>query len=496
MGTPVLVTRAVTALKERSVQIVLAISCLGLFLRLYQLGAKSIWQDEGYSITLAGLDLPHMIKALSLGDLNPPLYFITLHSWIGQFGNSEFSARLLSASFSFFAIIVIYKLGTLLFNKEVGILGALLLAISPFNIHYAQEARPYSLLVLLALLSVYFFIKLLNRTGGISLGYILSSALLLYAHMFGSLVIVVENIFLLTTLLPHMRKLRSLQIKNWVFNQLLLIALFVPWIFFLLYKLLPQIHMRQGKNWPIPLPTAQSILDTFVSFSGEPFVLVIFAGMIAILLAGIIDSGKNRKAAEDNDDRYKVFLLLIWLFVPVAVAFTVSRFSVPVFADKYLIEVSPALYLLAARALLAIDYTSVRVALVGIVAVLSLQNAVDYYHQPVAEQWREVARIVDTKAGPGDLALFNIDMCQVYCFDYYSRRTDYEKKNFSENEVAVSKKTIDELEYSIKGRKRVWFVLFGIVDNAEHINNTLRDSFNRSYYKRCNGLEVCLFEAK
>ena len=78
------------------------------------------------------------------------------------FGQSEFSIRFPALIFGVLSIFMIYKLGKVLFNLEIGLLSALILAISPFHIHYSQEARPYSLLMVLSLISTYYFVKFIK----------------------------------------------------------------------------------------------------------------------------------------------------------------------------------------------------------------------------------------------------------------------------------------------------------------------------------------------
>ena len=78
------------------------------------------------------------------------------------FGQSEFSVRFPALIFGVLSIFMIYKLGKALFNPEIGLISALILAVSPFQIHYSQEARPYSLLMLLSLISTYYFVKFIK----------------------------------------------------------------------------------------------------------------------------------------------------------------------------------------------------------------------------------------------------------------------------------------------------------------------------------------------
>lgn len=221
----------------RNQLVLLVILSLGLFLRISDLGNESLWLDEGFSIRVANLNLFEIVEDRSQ-DVHPPLYYIILHFWINLFGDSEFSTRFLSVIFGFFAIFMIYKVGSLIFDEDVGILGSLLLASSVFHIQYSQEVKMYSLMALLTLLSIYFFIKLLEkRSLVVSIGYILSSILLMYTHVFGLFIIVAQNIYLVMLFLLS-KDVYKLNFKRWTLLQLILIALFTPWIGILINQIL------------------------------------------------------------------------------------------------------------------------------------------------------------------------------------------------------------------------------------------------------------------
>jgi len=82
-----------------------------------------------------------------------------------------------------FAIPVIFQIGKLLFNETFGLVTALFLAVSGFHIQYSQEARAYSLYFLLMSVSTFFSVLIYQkRTKYASVGYVLSTALLLYSH--------------------------------------------------------------------------------------------------------------------------------------------------------------------------------------------------------------------------------------------------------------------------------------------------------------------------
>lgn len=87
--------------------------------------------DEATSIKFANLNLYKIVEEKSQSDTHPPLYYI----WINLFGDTEFSASFLSVIFGFFVIFMIYKVGTLIFDKEVGMLSSLILGLSVFHIY-------------------------------------------------------------------------------------------------------------------------------------------------------------------------------------------------------------------------------------------------------------------------------------------------------------------------------------------------------------------------
>lgn len=176
---------------------IIAILFLGFLLRLYKISYQSIWLDEALSVYYSQQTLTHIIN---LKGNTPPLYYLLLNIWIHIMGSSEFSIRLLSVFFGTLSVFMMYLLGARMFNNKVGIYSALLLALSPVHIYYAQEARSYSLLFLLTLLSMYFYLKL---RGGFSkrfiYGYVVSSVLLIYSHHSGILILLAQNIHQLTT---------------------------------------------------------------------------------------------------------------------------------------------------------------------------------------------------------------------------------------------------------------------------------------------------------
>ncbi len=82
--------------------------------------------------------------------LNPPLYFILLRLWADLLGSEPAALRLLSVIASIVALPAIYLLSLALFqSRSIAAISVALLAVSPMQILYSQQARSYSMLVCL-----------------------------------------------------------------------------------------------------------------------------------------------------------------------------------------------------------------------------------------------------------------------------------------------------------------------------------------------------------
>ena len=123
---------------SRAAWLLLGVTLAGAILRVYLLGDKSIWLDEAFSIALSRRSLDDLLRLTVLADTHPPLYYILLKYWL-LLGQSEGAVRLLSALFSTAAIPAVYLLASTLYeDRNAGLLGAVILAFSPFQIWYAQ----------------------------------------------------------------------------------------------------------------------------------------------------------------------------------------------------------------------------------------------------------------------------------------------------------------------------------------------------------------------
>src|SRR5262249_15858621 len=116
---------------------------------------------------------------------SPPLYYMAIGAWIQLFGASEAALRSLSVASSSLAIILVYALGRELFGPRQGLTASAFVALSATQIYYAQEARPYALLLIPVGLTLFACARYLRKPGSplIILLYVVAALLGVYTHL-------------------------------------------------------------------------------------------------------------------------------------------------------------------------------------------------------------------------------------------------------------------------------------------------------------------------
>jgi uncharacterized membrane protein len=299
---------------------------------MYDLGGESLWLDEGISIYRAHLPVIDSIRQI-LWDNHPPLYFTLLHFWVVFAGDSEIAVRALSVLFSLSALFAMYRVGTVMFNRETGMISTLLLAISVFHLRYAQEARSYSLMVFLTLLSMYYLFKLLeSQDMKASIGYIASSILLLFTHHHAMFVLLAQNMFFFTAA-RSIQNARGMDLKKWAIIQATTLILYLPWILpwtaILVYRVL---NHQSGTEW-LAVPTFATLVNTLSVYAGNRYSAWFYA-LLAIV--GLFPTQTSHYPASRErvlrvSHTAGTYLLLIWLAVPIAAPFVISLLVKPVY---------------------------------------------------------------------------------------------------------------------------------------------------------------------
>ena len=146
--------------------ILVALTAIGFYLRFNDLGCRSFWTDEVITSYAAIGLLEHGAPVMPSGEVYTRAllntYLIALSFKI--FGISESSARIVSVIFGTLMIPLAYLLGKEFESKRVGIIAALLITFSAFEILWAREARMYAQFQFFYLLTAYLFYVSLKKT--------------------------------------------------------------------------------------------------------------------------------------------------------------------------------------------------------------------------------------------------------------------------------------------------------------------------------------------
>lgn len=134
---------------------------LGLVFRVYHLGALGFAGNEDYTAIAVMAILDKQIPEFPSGVIfqRSPLLLYSSAFLVKLFGFSEVVLRLPSVLFSTVSILVIYLLGKRLIGSRNGLVAALLMAVSGWEVLMARTARMYSMLAFFMALSILLFYR-------------------------------------------------------------------------------------------------------------------------------------------------------------------------------------------------------------------------------------------------------------------------------------------------------------------------------------------------
>ena len=203
--------------KERWVIIIIAL--VGLALRLWALGDKGLAYDEAATALMARASGPAILQFhWNAAFEHPPLWQLTMRTWSALFGQSEAMLRLLPALAGAAAVPLSWYWLRQLWSRAVGLrlLVATLVALSPALVVYAQEARMYTVVVLLALLSLIALVELAQRPSWASAAiFVVINWLMLGYHYYSLLLVGCEWLFFLVLTVRSAPMIGTTRKEDW-----------------------------------------------------------------------------------------------------------------------------------------------------------------------------------------------------------------------------------------------------------------------------------------
>ena len=346
-----------------------------LVLRVYSISRYDLWFDElnsnHYSYEnikafteLSGSSLVIYFAKGAVSDPSSVFYYVVVYVYSFLFGAGQM-LRLLSALFSVLALGMFYKFSRLFFDKKVCIYAALIMALSPMQIWYAQEARVYAMATFLVLSTAYLFMQALKTERLFYLIlFVLSCAATFYASYF--------SVFLLLPMgVMFIWNRHGKNTIKWALAAFLILLLIMP-LFFILATHLSYVR---SSFW-LGVPSLRIVLNTFAVF-----ILGYSSAIWQIYTAPTIFIGLYLYGAYcyfRTNQKNAVILFLLFL-PPMALTYLISKYIVPVYLDRQLFIYSPFYYLLVAKGTLSIKTRFFRRVIMALIMVYIGFSLTNYY---------------------------------------------------------------------------------------------------------------------
>lgn len=442
-----------------------ALALVGAGVRVFDLGAQSLWLDELFSVFLARRDLGAIIAGTAQ-DTMPPLYYLLLHFAL-QVGSDEAVVRALSCLFSVATVPLFYSLARQLFDARVTILATLALALNPFHVLFAQEARMYTLLAFLTLASFVFFIHAWrdNRTRDWWL-FALMQTLAFYTHSLAFLNLLALDVFALTQRAQLRTRGRGLIIAHLIVGML-----FAPWVF----VMRQQVARVQSGFWgALPSPLVLVATPHLFLFSNTTPILLVPIGLFAALtiLAWVALAARR---TESNDALALLFAACVAL-VPLVTLFAISL-ARPMFVERTLIVSSFGWYLVVAWGVLNAPPRILNRILGAVGLVVMLASLMNYFFNPEMHKppFRDAARVLVAQFQEGEGVVHTSDSSAL-AFMYYAPQLpneflagdpDYMNETTRGRSGRIAGLVPRALDDVVTGHARVWLVV-ALDHNAEY----------------------------
>ena len=417
--------------------------------KISYLGYASFWYDEIISVQSASLDFGH-IKHVSEWDKNPPFYYYCLSVWIKLFNDTEYTVRLLSVFFSSLAAGMLFIIANKYFNRITAIIASLLYLSSNVLFYYSHEARAYSLVLLLALLSTWLFFKFKEKPTiklVIMLGLI--NFLLIYTHYIAGLILVFQTVLML---FYFDRK----QKKYFLFSLMVILLLTVLRFTKKQFSLIIDFNNSTSTFW-LKQSDINYLKEVISTFLFNEYLSILFLGIIAIVFTFLIL--KRFKTAQFN---------IIYSFCvglgSILFLFCLGKFT-PIFLDRYLIFTLPFLYILIAYGLSFVKNKYISVSIIGVFFIFSMFK-IDYKTNKGMD-YRSAVKFINSIKDKNDLIIVKTkDIKPLYC--YYSDKDFFrkQKKDLPQADHIIFCNTWQDIGMDVKNFKRII-----VVDSYEGYNS-------------------------
>lgn len=429
----------------------IAILCLAMILRLYHIGAESLWEDEIRSVqkTISGEGLPP-------ANLLRPAYYVCLKAWM-LFGTSDAWLRSLSALFGVGSVYFTYLLGYRLSSQAAGLVAALLLALSPLAIEQSQEIRMYALGQFSGLVGTVLLAHVLENYQTRPLRWwTIARLVTCWTAPLNSALLMPDTLLATLRLRKQPRVLAAYCI--W------LIILCGVWAlsFIRLVEATPSYMSGFVEKMSRPTPISfLGILRTFTTYSSPASGEVVsvwgerFADAFVLVLAGVLVVALWKRSQLG-----RLSWAFAWGYLPLVAIFAASYVTNSIWLGRYLSFTAPYLLILLAAGFVWI-WQRWRIVAVGLITVYSIAITTGLHHYYTTENradWRSASQIISVSETPKD-AIYLFPTSDRQGLEYYYKGSLPITGNFLRHDQPDARRLTSELSSLTSTHDHLWLVL-------------------------------------
>jgi uncharacterized membrane protein len=425
--------------------LVAATLIVGALLRIVLIDRQGLWHDEIFSLAMASghsleqpardanpllgdyVELPgvapasfyqnylkngdseagvaRVIRAISLSDTSPPLYYLLLHAWTRSIGGSDRALRGFSLVWWVVCFPLVWLIGKEVAGRDCALTACLLFVAAPTSFYYSTEGRMYSMLWFFSL-SIMWLTLIAPRTryqAGVMVLWVLSAAAGLLTHYYFSFILAACSFWLLI----HPRRPSWPLVWPAIGTVLLLI---IPW-----YLQIPKglARWRVSRDWLTGLPGLIEMLISPIRLSLSYFggwapadhaalwksLLFSPLAVVLFILCRSFVSGRLRR------DSALLLLCSAAACMGPAVFDTVMK-SHASMITRYGLAGMPAAFLLVAAGLQEVRH-ELRIAVLGILLLAWLPRIYDIFRASSrdGDVYRQIGEYIGDHRRSGDVVI-------------------------------------------------------------------------------------------
>ena len=367
---------------------------VSLGLRWFHLGNQSLFSDEGVSWIVARLS-PSDIMGMSAFNHHTPLYFFLLKLALIVLPSTEVGVRTLSVVASAAALIAVLAFLKVEWSLAAAVYAGILMALSSFDVYYAQEARMYTLLAAAWIISYIALVKAMQGKPRWLVAWAIGMIAMPWTHLYGFLVVGANIAFVVGYLIvKRLYRFVSPVADRWLLLAMAVIAVGIsPMVRILVQHAdtnsvagaIPQLNDLRDLFllWTAGLvATRQSFTDaahlTLLATANWSPTIWLAVGMVICGVPAVY--GLAQALRMTGTRRVQAVLAIVNILLPVAIAFGYATImGTRIWIQRPFLGAAYLIYLWAGIGLAHIPFRKSRWALAVLAVVVTLASLVPYY---------------------------------------------------------------------------------------------------------------------